>query len=234
VVSHQDRYDDQRAGWVSREVKEGRVRWEPRLGSLKRSYANVQAPALEEEARLSHNLGEWNLQKAEPYHPEAAEGTTIRLPDRVPSDVWREALPAVQAAAAEECRQASRADHQRGFRWSPIFPCQNWTLLLRPVYTTYYLDDDGNPQAVLIHVQTGKVSGQRRASEKRGQRAAGIILGAALALFLVSLVLSLLSTAFPPLLPIGGLGILLALLVALSAVFPVFQVWQFNRSNYHI
>jgi hypothetical protein len=231
VVSHQDRYDDQRAGWVSQEVKEGRVRWEPRLGSLKRSYANVPAPALEEEPRLRRNLGDWILQKAQPYRREAAEGTIIRLPDRVPGDAWQEALPAIQASAGEECRQAAQADHQRCFRWSPQFPCQNWTLLLRPVYTTYYLDDEGIPQAVLIHGQTGKVSGQRRASGKRGQQAAWIILGVALGLFLVSLALSVISAVFPPLLPLGGLGFLVALLVALGAVIPVFRVWQFNRSQ---
>lgn len=231
VVSHQDRYDDQRAGWVSQEVKEGRVRWEPRLGSLKRSYGNVPAPALEEEPRLRRSLGDWSLQKSQPYRPEAAAGSIIRLPDRVPGDAWREAFPAIQAAAGEECRQAARADHQREFRWTPQFLSQNWTLLLRPVYTTFYLDDEGIQQAVLIHGQSGRVSGQRRASSKRAQRAAWIVLGAALVIFLASLALSVASAVFPPLLPIGGFGFLFSLLVALGAVFPVFQVWQFNRSE---
>ena len=50
VVSHQDRYEDRRGGWSSREVKETRTRWEPRLGRLKRAYQNLRAPALEEQA----------------------------------------------------------------------------------------------------------------------------------------------------------------------------------------
>lgn len=231
VVSHKDRFDDHSAGWVSQEVKEGRVRWEPRRGSLKRSYTNIPAPALEDEPRLRRSLGDWALEQAQPYRAEAVEGAFIRLPDRIPNDAWQEAVSVIQAVAAEECRQAARANYQREFRWNPQFPCRNWTLLLRPVITTYYLDDEGLPQRILIHGQTGKVNGQRRASVKRGRRYALITFGVALVIFLVSLALTAFSAVFPPLLPFGGLGLLLAFLIALGAIFPVFQVWQFNRSQ---
>ncbi len=66
VVSHQANYGDQR-GWDTREVKETRIRWEPRLGNLNRSYQNISAPALEDHARLQASLGAFDLRKAAPY-----------------------------------------------------------------------------------------------------------------------------------------------------------------------
>jgi hypothetical protein len=61
VVSHQDRFDETRGGWRSHEVKENRVRWEPRLGRLQRSYQNLVAPALEDDAQIKSQLGSYNL-----------------------------------------------------------------------------------------------------------------------------------------------------------------------------
>jgi hypothetical protein len=231
VVSHEDHYDDRAGGWTSQQVKERRVRWEPRLGRLKRTYSNIPAPALEKEASLKQGFGQYRLGSAQPYDPLGASQTCVRLPDRAPQDAWSEAVPALQAAASEECREAAGADHIRGFRWSPEFCSQNWTMLLRPAYTTYYLDDDQNPQPVWVNAISGEISGQRRASVKRGRQAALVILGIALALFLLSLALSAAAVLFPPLLPIGGIGLFAAVLVALGAVIPPAVVWQFNRSQ---
>jgi hypothetical protein len=231
VVSHQDRFDDRAGGWTSQQIKERRVRWEPRLGCLRRTYSNIPAPALEKETLLKQNLGQYRLGSAQPYDPQAASQASVRLPDRAPSDAWSEAVPALQAAASEECRVASGADHIRGFRWSPEFCSQNWTMLLQPVYTTYYLDDDHVPQPVWVNGASGEISGQRRASLKRGRQAALVILGIALVIFLLSLALSAASVLFPPLLAIGGIGLFVALVVALGAVIPPAVVWQFNRSQ---
>jgi hypothetical protein len=231
VVSHQDRFDQNRSGWVSQEVKENRVRWEPRLGRLRRSYTNLPAPALEAEPQIRRSLGEYTLQGALPYTGKASERAAVRLPDRPPQDAWPTAQAAIQAAAAEECRRAAGAGHQRDFRWSPQFSNQNWTLLLRPVITTWYLDDEGAPQPVWIHGQSGKISGARRSSPRRARRAALFILSAALAVFLIGLLLSAASALYPPLLAFGGAGIVLAVLIALCAVLPVVIAWQFNRSQ---
>jgi hypothetical protein len=231
VVSHQDRYDDRAGGWTSKQVKERRVRWEPRLGRLKRSYSNIPAPALEKEALLKMGLGQYQLGGAQPYDPQAAGQACVRLPDRAPSDAWSEALPALQAAASEESREAAGADHIRSFRWSPEFCSQNWTMLLRPVFTTYYLDDDGAPQTVWINGASGEISGGRCASLKRGHQAALVMLGIALVIFLLSLMLSVAAVLFPPLLAVGGIGLFIALVVALGAVIPPAVVWQFNRAQ---
>ena len=228
VVSHQDHYDEGRGGWASRQTKEGRIRWEPRLGTLKRSYTNILAPALEEQAHMRRALGDYDLGPARAYAAAEAGDALVRLPDRAPQDVWTAAAPGVQAAASEECRRAAGADHMRGFAWQPEFHDQNWTLLLSPAYTSYYLDDEGKPQPVLVNGQTGQLSGKRLASMKRAQRASLYILIAAVVIFLLSLAATAAGALLPPLLPVGAVGLALALFVGLGAVIPVGMTWGFN------
>ncbi|MBN1148492.1 MAG: hypothetical protein JXA78_14635 [Anaerolineales bacterium] len=229
VVSHQDRYNENRGGWVSHQVKEGRIRWEPRLGRLSRSYHNVPAPALEEHNRLQKALGGYDLTEAQAYQPEALQKAFVRLPDRSPEGAWPEARPAFQAAAEEECRRAASADHIRQFSWKPEYTNQNWSLFLLPLCSTFYLNDEGQPQAVLIHGQTGKISGPRRASMKQATRTAWIVLGVAILIFVLSLLLSAAALVMPALLAVGALGLLAALLVGTGAILPIATVWWFNR-----
>lgn len=231
IVSHREQFDQNRGGWVSQEVTETRVRWEPRAGKLKREYHNIVAPALEEHASILSRIGEFNFKKSHPYSHEDVRGWQVRLPDRSPQDAWQMAVPAVQSAAAEECRQAMSADHLRQYRWSADYAEENWTLQLLPVLTTYYLDDENLPQVILIHGQTGKLSGKRRASMKRAQRVSLYILLTALVVFLIGLVIALAGFISPPAAAIGGVVIVFAIFVALTAVFPVGWVWQFNRSH---
>jgi hypothetical protein len=231
VVSHQDRFSDSGGGWRSQEVKETRIRWEPRLGQLERVFPNLTAPALETHARLRGLVGDFDPATAQPYQSQMASTSFVRLPDRSPEDAWPDVLPGLQAAAALQCQQACSADHQRDFRWQPEITGRNWTLLLRPLYTTYYLDDHNQPQPVIINGQTGQASGVRRSSMKRAQRTALIILVIAVVLFAISAILALAGIAVPPLLPLGGVGVLMAVLVALGAVIPLALVWQYNRSQ---
>jgi len=136
VVSHQDRFDDRQGGWMSHEVKEKRVRWEPRVGRLRRTYSNVLAPALEEDAVIRRRLGGYDLKAAQSYDADALARSMVRLPNRTPEDAWSDAVPKVQALATDECRHAAQADHFRAFRWTPAYADQNWTLMLLPDYAT--------------------------------------------------------------------------------------------------
>ncbi len=231
VVSHQERYSDYGGGWKTQEVKETRVRWEPRLGRLERLYPNLPVPALEEHRELQRSLGDYDQSAARPYQPEMALRSLVKLPNRAQDDAWSDAIPKLQAVAAKECQAAAGANHQRDFRWSPEFVERNWTLLLAPIFTTYYLDDERQPQAIYINGQSGQVSGVRRASSQRARRASLVILAVALVLFLISAALALAGVAVPVLVPLAGLGFLLAVLMALSAIIPVAMVWQFNRSQ---
>jgi hypothetical protein len=231
VVSHQDSFDQNRAGWVSREVTETRIRWEPRTGRLARPYQNIVAPALEEHHRLTQQVGRYELKQAQPYQPGAVADSFVRLPNRPPADAWPEAIPPIRAAASEECRRACRADHLREFRWSAQYANQNWTLLLLPIYATYYLDDQDRYQPVLIHGQTGRLQAPRRSSMRRARQVAFIILAVAGALFLLSLIVAAAGLALaPPLLVLGVIGLVIALGLGLLAITPIVIVWQFNRT----
>ncbi|MGB6420998.1 MAG: hypothetical protein WBF05_04095 [Anaerolineales bacterium] len=229
VVSHQAHYDDHRGGWSSREVEEWRIRWEPRLGRLERNYHNISTPALEEDMIIKQEMGAFKLGEAVEYQVKEIENSFVRLPNRDTKDAWVEATPAIQTAAAEECRQAAGADHIRQFSWKPQYSNNNWTLMLLPLYTTYYLDAEKVAQPVFIHGQTGQIMGVRRASMKRGQRMSLIILVIAVLIFLLSIILAVASVALPILLVIGVLGFAIALLTAAGAVVPIAMVWQFNH-----
>ncbi|MBN1218296.1 MAG: DUF308 domain-containing protein [Anaerolineae bacterium] len=231
VVSHQDRFDENRGGWVSQEITETRIRWEPRLGRLTRTYHNIAAPALEEHHQLQQKLGPANLEAAQAYQSESITNAFIRLPNRLQTDAWPDAIPPLQATAAEECRQASRADHLRQFRWKAEYSNLNWTLLLLPIYTTYYLDDNQNPQPILLHGQSGRLSGPRRASMKRAQQTALIIVSVATVVFVISLILGAVALVRPPVLAVAIIALVVALIIGLLAIAPIVIAWQFNRSN---
>lgn len=228
VVSRQERYSAQ--GWSSQPVEEQRVRWEPRLGRLQRTYHNISVPALEDFHRLQAVLGKFDHRKAQPFQMRLAQDVMLRMPDRLPQEAWSEAKPALQSVAADECRRAARADHLRRFVWRPEFSNLNWTLLLLPVYTTYYLDDEKRPQAVWINGQSSQISGERRASPSRARRAALIWLIMAVICFIFSLALAAASALVPPLLALAALTLTCALLACIGAITPLLQVWWFNRT----
>lgn len=229
VVSHRDRYSDSRGGWESQEVKETRIRWEPRVGTLSRKYQNIPAPAFEDYPKLAQLLGDYSLSAATPYNSKGIGQAYLRLPNRSVEDAWPDAVPLVMKTAVEECQQAARADHIREFKWAPEYCNQNWTLLLLPAYTSYYLDDEKIPHLVLLNGQSGKLTGKRKASMRQAQKASIWILLAALILFLVSLAISAAAITLPALFVIGGLGVFMAILVGLMAIIPIAIVWRINR-----
>ncbi len=229
VVSHQERYDQNSREWLSEKTTETRIRWEPRLGRLIRAYHNIPLPALEAHPALEQRLGAYSLDDAEPYAPDAIAESLLRLPDLSPNDAWPEALPALQNAASDECRRAAKAEYIREFRWRADYQDQNWTQLLLPVYATYYLDDQDTPQPILIHGQTGRPGGARRASMKRAQRLSLLIGGLAIIFFLGALFAAAASYFEEALFAFGVLGLALAFITALLALTPIVIVWQFNQ-----
>ena len=116
IVSHQEKYSD--SGWQSRKIKETKIRWEPRVGTLQRRYDNRPAPALEEHTQWRQLLGSFRTESPQPYQAEALADVMVRLPNRPPDDAWPDAEASIKAAATTEVRQASNAEHIREFRWS--------------------------------------------------------------------------------------------------------------------
>ena len=235
VVSHQNRYNENGGGWSEKQVQETRIRWEPRQGRLDRSYQNVPAPALEQQHALFQRVGEYQFSAAQPYTSQALQGSLPRwavgMPERSQEDAWPDALPVFKRAAAEECQRACAANHIRAFEWQPEFTRQNWTLLLLPLLTTYYLDDERKPQVVLLHGQTGRLSGVRRASSLRARQTALWLAGFGALFFVLSLLVSLFSVAAPLLLPLAVLGFVLAAALGLGALVPFIIVWSVNRDK---
>ena len=55
------------ARWKTQQVEEQRIRWETRLGDLKRLYQNIAAPALDGDARLRKLADHSELGSSLPY-----------------------------------------------------------------------------------------------------------------------------------------------------------------------
>lgn len=229
VVSHQERYDS--GAWRSREVQEQRIRWEPRLGRLERSYTNISAPAIEEASKIEGAIGAFDTTEAQPYHVTMIENAVVRLPDRAPQDAWNDAQAALKIAAGDECRLATGADHFRLFSWEPQFQGQNWTLLLAPLVTTYYLDDEKKIRPIWINAQTGQISGVRRGSMARARRTAAWTLVTAAAVFLLGMLSILAGAIAAPFAALGVFGLGIALALVISAMVPVIRVWNFNQRS---
>jgi hypothetical protein len=231
VVSHRDQFKS--GQWHSQQVNETRVRWEPRLGTLQRHYDNTPAPAFEEHTDIESILGSFQRQEAKPYQPGNLEGALVRLPNRPPDDARFEAQVKLQNRAGEECRQASEANHIRQFGWSPEFKNEHWTQLLMPLYTAFYLDDEGLVRMVYIHGQTGKLIGQRRASMKEARRYSIFIGAWAAAFFMLSAVLALVGYFFLPVASLfAGLMFTVTEFLGIAAVLPPFLAWVMNTFIY--
>lgn len=188
---------------------------------------------MNEHLLFIRQLGQFDLTLAKPYESKAfpETGWMASLPNRGTTDAWTDAVTGFQSSAVRECQQACRADHLREFTWYPEFSGQNWTLLLMPAYSTFYMDDEGKPRPVLVNGQSGKFYGSRRASLRRAQKTSLILVGLAVLVFLLSLITSFAAAVFPLLLTLGGIGIVLALLIGLAALAPLVIAWRTNRHS---
>jgi hypothetical protein len=232
VVSHIDTYDENAGGWVSQEVSETRTRWEPRLGGIHYSFPNVVLPAMEEEGSLMGQVYQPDISQAVGYSPASLNDALVRVPERSQEDVWADAPPRVQQLAGELCRRAAGADHLRLFRWQAQYPDLNWTLLLSPLYATYYLADDGTPQPVFFHGRNGTAVGRRTASVVRAKRLALIVAIAAAVMFTLGAALMLVAHfTQSAVLPVGALLAIIGLMLAMIAPIPMIIVWYFNRQQ---
>ena len=233
VVSHEERFDGNHKRWRTREITETRIRWDPRAGRLDRRYHNVVAPALDEDADIRRQLGSFDIKKARSFQSQVLDQALVRLPNRSIDDAWPDALPNFYRTASVECQQASGAEHLREFQWWPQFSGRDWTQLLLPVYSTSYLDDDAIPRPVLIHGQTGRVSGVRRASQKRARRLAIILVTLAFVFLVLGTGLAAIATwadggTFQTL---SVLGLVAGMLFGVGAIIPPAIAWSFNRSQ---
>jgi len=232
VISHQDHFDQDAKGWQSQEIKEDRVRWENRVGLLNRVYQNITAPAIDDHQRIDAQLGPFRQDSALPYEPNQTAGAYIRLPDNPPKEAWPEATASFEKTAAAECARACGAGHTRQFRWKAEYSNLNWTMMLLPVFSTCYVDDQGHAQAVLINGQTGRITGTRRSSMKRAGKWSLSILVASLLFFSLGLLVDLfLAAGYPPLTGFSTLILILGFLGVFASAIPYLTAWDYNRKQ---
>ncbi len=229
AVSHQDQYREG-AGWCSQEVRETRIRWEPRAGRLKRVYENVAGPALDDHRALMARLGNFDLGQRVAYTPEMVAGAVVRIPSLEPEAAWPGVEAAFTRTAEAECRRAAAADHIRNFALQAEYDDLHWTLLLLPAYVTWY-QEGGRVWPLLVNGQSGRVSGARRASARKANVTSAVMAALALILFLVGGGLALLGALAPPAAILGGLLVVIGVLLAVVAPIPAIGVWVFNRRN---
>ncbi len=227
VKSSQESYIG--GSWQTREVVETRIRWEPRLGQISRSYENIPAPALSNHARLLEQIGNYDLDRSEPYTTAQAEPAVVVVPDQPPESAWPLARGSLERAAAADCRQAAAGQHIRDFIIDASYSDLHWTHLLLPLYVTFYTGDDGTPYPVYINGQTGKVSGLRLASQRKGWMWGGILAAIAVGLLLLALLSFALAPLAPPLSLAGVILGVLAFALGASSLIPILWPWQWNR-----
>lgn len=217
--------------WHSRKQFEKRVRLEPRLGEVNTHVDNVPVPALEEHQNRTQMTGRYHPERAQAFDPNQLGKAFLEVPDLPPEDAWPLAKPEVDKTLAHICKIAAGAQHQRNFALKADYKNQHWTQFLQPLYATYYTDDEGHAQIVIVNGETGSIHGPRLASRKRGLQIAGIIAAAAGIVFLLTLI-SLLLTALLP--PLGLLSVILGILgftLGIAAIAPAVWPGQWNRKQ---
>jgi hypothetical protein len=229
VASSQEVYRS--GGWTTRKLTETRIRWEPRAGTAERVYQNLSVPALEEHAHLTRGLGKFNLKNAAGFSPDFLEGSSVRVPSLLPEAAWPLAKAGLDQLAAQDCQTAAEAQHVDEFSISAEYQDLHWTQLLLPVYTTAYRDEEGKTHTILVHGQSGKISGCRRASQRLARNWSWGLMAVALTCF----VFGLLFAAGTALLPVlGAISLLFfgaSLFVGILAPIPAFWAWNFNRDK---
>ncbi len=189
--------------WTTHQITETRIRWEPRSGTIQRSYNNLAVPALLTHTQLMGGLGRFPIEQAVQFRPELAKDVPVRLPDMSTEQAWPQARIRLDAAACQECQAAAGAQHIDQCSISAEYTQLNWTLLLLPILTSYYRDDKGKITPVWINGRTGQIFGTLKASQAAGWRWTGLGVAAGLACIVVALVLSLLTAVFPPAVALG-------------------------------
>ncbi len=215
--------------WRSEEVIDVRIRWEERLGTLQRRYDNVPVQALRGHAKLQETIGRTVTELREPFSDVQLSEAMIRLPDVDPGAAWPYAETQLRQAASFEATAAIGAQHCRDFTLYAEHRGLTWTWLLLPMYATWYTDDSGARHAVWVNGQTGTIGGKRVPSMKRALVWSMVLLGTAIAGFLLLALLAVVGILLPPLIIVAmGLAVI-PLGIGIAALWPVVRVWGWDR-----
>ncbi len=226
AASYRERY--QGGSWKSEQTTETRIRWEPRVGRLKRHYDNLAVPALQEHDTWMTGLGGYDYRSRRPYAAQAIERSVVRIPDHAPDAAWPDAEYVIDRSASAECKNAGEADHIRSWAMQPRYDHLQWTQMLVPAYVTNYTEE-GIAYPVWINGQNGTVYGIKHHSQHKAV-VTSLVLGACAAfLFLIGIILALIGAALVVPLVLGILFVAMGVLLGLLAPVPAIWVWFRNR-----
>lgn len=226
VQSHRESYSG--GSWRTQQVQRTKQDWEPRTGSMTLRFDNVPAEALERNilfARLVQRpiIGLQTVREADPYQPDTGSEASFCLPTRVPQDAVADMVPTLMEMAKNEVKSACRADHLRHFQWAPELSEQNWTKMLFPIWSTWYLDDDDRPRMIYINAMTGHGWGEKTPSMRRAWLFSGIFGGAAALLFVAGLILWIITQSVTPFFTLSAFGVLLLLIPLILILYVIYQ-----------
>ena len=235
VKSNKERFDGSR--WTVVEEIDTRIRWEPRVGRIRRRLHNVETPALVGAAGWSARVGATDRGTARDFVDADLEDVAVRLPDLPPDAAGGPALPALTDAAGALARSGAAAAHKRDITLAGRWSDQHWTWLLLPVWTASYADGGGQRWLLVVNGQTGAVTGARLKNVTLlwavwGLLAAMGFLTAAVGLLCLVISLPLLTVVVGAvLLPVGLVLMVLGLLVGIFACIPLFGGLSWNREQ---
>ena len=220
-----------RGQWQSKKHLEDRIRWEPRLGEIRSHFDNLITPALEDHQTRLQQTGIYPIEDAKPFDQQYLGDALIEVPDLPPENAWPLAKSQAEKRAAKLCAKAAGAEHARHFALKANYNGKNWTQLLLPLLTSYYLDDNGNPHVILVNGETGTIYGPRLASQKRGFQIAGILAAIAGALLMIALFGLILSSLIPIMRQVAAFISILGIGTGIIAIIPAIWPWQWNRQQ---
>ena len=216
-------------GWSTRSTLRTQTRYEPRKGTLERHYDNIQIPALEAHEKRLHQIGGYQPSSAVPYRVGMLGQTIVQLPEIEPQALVEVAQTRFHAAAEEEIMQANAAQHRQQIRFTGQYLNLNWTKYLLPLISTWYRDEEGNVQPVVINGQSGRVYGKRLASVSQASRLTFGLISIPVVVLLISIILSLLAPAALPISLTFGVGI--AFFLAILALLPLIRAHHWNNQQ---
>jgi hypothetical protein len=229
VASSHDAYSN--GQWSSRQVNETRLKWEPRAGCIQRAYQNLTVQALEEHGRLAPLMGAFPIQRSVPYQPGLIHSESVLLPDIPIEKAFPLAKAQFDRAAGADCLTAVGAQQIEQMNLACDYQDLNWTLLLLPLFTTYYREKNGVLHSVLINGVTGQVSGVRRASQSRGWRWTAVMAALGAACIFAAVLVGLLAALIPPVALLSGVLFVAGACLAIASPIPAIRVWQYNRRS---
>lgn len=215
--------------WRSKEVMRDKIRWEPRQGAVNRRYDNVPADALLEHDARRKALGGYDYRKAVDYTQDKLADAWVQLPDVAPDEAWPDAEAGIAKKIGQDVREAIDVKHVRGVTVKADYPDVNYTWMLLPMYASWYVDSGGVRRPVLIHGETGQVSGKRLASVTKGLIWSAVIGTFALSLLVLAGVIGLIGIVLLPLLVVSLILGTVSLPFFALALWPPLSAWSHNR-----